>query len=177
MSSWWLLGTFFVSHVFLLFLDLITDFMAGFTLLLGDCSLPDVCFALGQATFVSIFLPSLWALITLVFSLLLGRFKKIKPLFAQFVFELPLLNIFKKLQYLMQLYFLDLTCPHNFALISKIRSLVILASINEAFLESVPQLTITIFVLSEQPFRGQSLKPMFQLVTSFVSCFLASINL
>ena len=186
LSQWKLLVTFFLSHVLLLSLDLITDFMSGYLILhFSTCQPSYLCKVLSHGTYIFIFLPSMWAFLALLWSLVLVRGKKIKACLVEFIFELPFCNIVKKLQYFLQLCFLDSTCPHNFALVSEIHRQAISASVYEAFLESVPQVMLQVFFMLSAsshlyPKFTLSLKGLWQItsfVTSFASCCLASINL
>ena len=183
-----LLIFFFVTQVLLLFADVVTDLMSGLKLLNsrepwndGIVLYPYYFFDNGIATFICMFLPSLPALMSLLWQLVQTQGKISNTMLTEFIFELPFCNVIKKLQYFLQLCFLDSTCPHNFALISEVKRLSLSASAYEAFLESVPQLWIqlTIFyinLIQNQEFCGLVLQ-ISSVLLSFTSCCLSAINL
>jgi hypothetical protein len=58
------------------------------------------------------------------------------------------MNFFRKLQYFLKLCFMDTDNPHNFLMMDEIRRQAMASSLQEAYLESAPQMILQIFLFN-----------------------------
>ena len=179
----WFLSHLFVFQVLLLAIDVFTDFENALKLLREDGHARANQTGLGLMVFI--FVPGIWAALSLPLSLIRSKgqhkssLELLRKIFKEFVEELPVFNIFCRFNYFLQLCFMDTNCPHNYGLVIDIRCQIISASLNEAFLESAPQLVIQASYLIYSYDSSRTVDVIFILgvASSLLSCCLASVNL
>ena len=183
LKQWWFMSRLFVCQVLLLTVDVITDFENAMSLLKEER--PSRAHQTGQGLLIFIFMPGMWAALALLLSLLGSNDRQKSSLklplnaFKEFIEALPVFNILSKFLNFLRLCFIDTGCPHNFGRVSHILYKMISSSLNEAFLESAPQLVIQASFLIYSFDKHRKIETLFILgiASSLLSCSLASVNL